>query len=173
MGPRLEAEIAMLRWPIGEFGIRGSAYRSAIAFSPDAQNGSATDFKGLGFLQFKANTNVLGVPMLRVLAGYHYNVRNLDRGMSAQGAKSAPHFAGELATLVDGTFTVGLNGGYTFSEKGVTEAGGFISQRIYTGKRNWDAKLGVSAASAKETGAGGRTLTESWNTFQLGLVGSI
>src|SRR5262245_14168023 len=75
MGARVQTEFAFFRWPIAEVGANAYFYRSFLALTPDAESGQATEGGAQGYLLFKANTTVFGVPMLRVMGGYYANIR--------------------------------------------------------------------------------------------------
>ena len=177
-GPKVQGEVALMRWPVGEFGLGGSVYKSAIGMSPDGKQSSLLESRANAHLLLKANTTAMGVPMLRLTAGYLGNWRTIDPSSPPSGpflsSFSGPRAGGEISTYVDGIFTVGMNGGYTFARDGLIEAGGFVSHRfLKTGDdRSWDARFGLSVANAMQR-SGVDLLEESWSTFQFGLIGSL
>jgi hypothetical protein len=173
MGARLQGEAALLRWSIGEVGVGGSVYRSIFAITPDSRTGKATDVKALTHFLLRANSTLMGRPMLKITAGYHANWRNLDRAVNLHSTVGGLRTGAEVSTFVDRIFTLGANTAYTFSQAGVFEVGGFISHRIInTPQRSWDARVGVMAASARET-VGATRLDENWTSVQFGVIGAL
>ncbi|MBC7691899.1 MAG: hypothetical protein H7222_09015 [Methylotenera sp.] len=173
IGARVQGEVALLRWSIGEVGVGASAFHSLNAITPDARQGSAVDAKAQAHVLLHANSTAMGIPMLKLSTGYEGNWRNAGANSNLLPAFQGFRVAGELSTFVDHVFTLGASSAYTFAQSGIVELGGSVSHRLIQNERRcWDARLGVNAASAKGQ-SGAAKLEETWTSVQIGLTGTL
>jgi hypothetical protein len=173
LGSRAGAELALVRWPISEIGISGHYYHSFDGVTTDAQASSVNEIATQAYWLMRANSTLMGVPMIRVFGGLYSNRRDGDPSLGFLPAILGPRFGTELSTRVDGIFTLGVSGAYTAALDGVYEAGGFLSHRFFSvDTSNWEARLAITADSARVRNSAGLQ-KESWLTMEIGLTGNL
>jgi hypothetical protein len=172
MGAWLQQDLALLRWPVGEMGVDVHFFRSFTAVSDDAKGGSVSEGGVKAHVLLKANSTLMGMPMIRLSGGYFRNVRSTPRNaeLGILPGMSGAQVSAELSTFVDGMFTLGLAGAYVFTADGVISAGGSLSHRLFEAVGStWDARIGLTASVARQR-TGAVLLEESWSAFQFGVA---
>ena len=171
MGAKASAELALIRLPVFESGVEGSLFKSQSPLSSDAQNVNVTDIAADAYVQLKANSTAMGIPMLKVSTGYGSFQRNASPPVADQMLPNLSGFrlGAQLSTYVDNIFTVGAETDYTFAADGVWEINGFLKHRLFTFKQSvWDFKFSTGVARMRIP-MNQATYEENWTTVFLGL----
>lgn len=171
MGAKASAELALVRLPVLESGVEGAIFKSQSPLSSDAQNAVVTDITGDAYVQLKANSTEMGIPMLKLSLGYGAFLRSTSALPSDQYMPNLKGFraGAQVSTYIDHIFTLGAETGYTFAEGDVWEINGFLKHRLFNWKQSvWDMKF--------STGVGRMripmpqiTYEENWTAVFLGL----
>lgn len=173
LGVRASGETALARTGAYEFGLSGSYFTSLTGLDEASVSSRITVADGGGYALANLEPSVLGLVQLRMDMGFFGNWRDReDRSQFAPPVRAAQLKLG-ASTTFDDAIRMGASLGYAFSERGVWQAGGALSHRIFASSaRRWDLALAMTLSLARFDREGG-SVQESWSAIQVGVSGAL
>ena len=169
MGLQAAGDASLFRGRTIEAGVYAQVFASVFGLSDRTGRSTAAEVQLHPFVLIRPGVHILGDLHLRASAGFFGNWRQSTSGQTFFPNIRAFQMRGEVSTTFDSRARIGAMGSYAFAEKGVLQAGGFFSQRVF-GSRDmpWDIRLAFVAAVAKSD-----VLQENWTQFQIGIIGAL